>query len=91
MARFTVLLKILQKVRKNRMINASYDGKGVTTRMIGPGELVNMEFHAIMMNMIKVMRENGATDPEIEQMLVKRIVTAFPSYDALIILFFLTF
>ena len=59
------------------MINASYDGKGVTTRMIGPGEVVTTEFQAIMMNFVKILRKQGATDPEIEQMLVKSIVAAF--------------
>ena len=53
------------------MIKAVQDGKGVTTMMIGPGEVVVTEFHAIMMNFVKILRKQGATDPEIEQMLVK--------------------
>ena len=77
MVRFTVLLRILQKVRKVRMIKAVQDGKGVTTMMVGPGEVVITEFQAIMMNFVKILRKQGATDPEIEQMLVKSIVTAF--------------
>lgn len=55
------------------MIKAVQDGKGVTTMMIGPGEVVVTEFQAIMMNFVKVLRQQGATDPEIEQMLVKKV------------------
>lgn len=63
------------------MIKAVQDEKGVTTMMVGPGEVVATEFHAIMMNFVKILRKQGATDPEIEQMLVKSIVTAFDGLE----------
>lgn len=49
------------------MIKAVQDEKGVTTMVVGPGEVVVTEFHAIMMNFVKILRKQGATDPEIEQ------------------------
>lgn len=51
------------------MIKAVQDGKGVTTMMVGPGEVVVTEFHAIMMNFVKILRKQGATDPEINKCL----------------------